>query len=415
MPILDGLMDATTGRYRWVVLASGTFAQTSYSAIWLGVAVMAPALRSGLHLSLGQTGVLLSASLGGSVLSLIPWGLATDRFGERRVLVAGLALCGGALIGASQVDTFAALAILLGLAGLTGASVQSASGRAVMHWFPPSQRGVALAIRQTAIPLSGFAVSLAIPPVEHAGGVGWGFASLGIACLAGAVAGLLIKESPEGSAASGADDELVDVRPLRDRRIWTLSLGSALVIAPQLCVTGFAVVFLHDHRGLTAASAARVLAVMQVGAIAGRIAAGRWSDVAGSRIMPLRTIAVVASSLVALLGLLVDAPLGALLPVLVVGGVLSMSWNSLSFAAAVELAGAGRSGSAIGVQQTILYLPGVTYPAVFGALVAASSWRIGFVTVAVFPLAGWYVLRSLDRSRPVMLRRSARQAEVGVD
>jgi len=405
-------MDATTGRYRWVVLASGTFAQTSYSAIWLGVAVMAPALRSGLHLSLGQTGVLLSASLAGSVLSLIPWGLATDRFGERRVLIVGLVLCGAALIGASQAHRFASLAALLAAAGLTGASVQSASGRAVMHWFPSSQRGLALAIRQTAIPLSGFAVSLAIPPVEHAGGVAWGFGALGIACLAGAAAGLLIREAP-GRPAVG--DGAVDVKPLRDRRIWTLSFGSALVIAPQLCVTGFAVVFLHDHRALTAASAARVLAVMQVGAIAGRIAAGRWSDLTGSRIMPLRTIAVAAASLVALLGLLVDAPLAALLPVLVIGGVLAMSWNSLSFAAAVELAGAGRSGSAIGVQQTILNLPGVLYPALFGAVVAASSWRIGFVTVAVFPLAGWHLLRSLDRSRPPVLRRSTRQAEVGVD
>jgi sugar phosphate permease len=402
----------TSSRYRWVVLTAGTFAQTSYSAIWLGVAVMAPALRTDLHLSLGRTGLLLSASLAGSVLSLIPWGLATDRFGERRVLVVGLGLCGAALIGASQVHGFAALAVLLAAAGLTGASVQSASGRAVMHWFPSSQRGVALAIRQTAIPLSGFAVSLAIPPVEHAGGVGWGFAALGLACLAGAAVGLLIREGP---SRMPAPEEAVDVRPLRDRRLWTLSIGSALVIAPQLCVTGFAVVFLHDHRSLSAASAARVLAVMQVGAIAGRIAAGRWSDVRGSRIMPLRTIAIVAAALVALLGILVDAPLLALLPVLVIGGVLSMSWNSLSFAAAVELVGAGRSGSAIGVQQTILNLPGVLYPAVFGALVAVSSWRIGFVTVALFPLAGWYVLGALDRPQPVGLRRPRPHAEVGVD
>ena len=75
---------------RWVVLAAGTFAQATYSAIWFGVAVMAPSLRDELHLSLGQTGVLISASLAGSVVSLIPWGLATDRVGERWVLLAGV-------------------------------------------------------------------------------------------------------------------------------------------------------------------------------------------------------------------------------------------------------------------------------------------------------------------------------------
>ena len=40
-------------------------------------------------------------------------------------------------------------------------------------------------------------------------------------------------------------------RPLRDARVWSLAAGSALVVAPQMCVVGFAVLFLHDRRGLT--------------------------------------------------------------------------------------------------------------------------------------------------------------------
>jgi hypothetical protein len=83
--------------------------------------------------------------------------------------------------------------------------------------------------------------------------------------------------------------------------------------------------------------------------------------------------------------LLLAAPLWVLIPVLIVAGVLSMSWNSLSFAAVVELAGHGRSGSAIGLQQTLLNGSGAAYPGLFGALVAASSWHVGFAVVA-FPL-----------------------------
>ena len=52
-----------TDRYRWAVLAAGTFSQASYSAIWFGVAVMAPLLRDEFHLSLGQTGLLLSGAV----------------------------------------------------------------------------------------------------------------------------------------------------------------------------------------------------------------------------------------------------------------------------------------------------------------------------------------------------------------
>jgi sugar phosphate permease len=381
----------TGPRYRWTVLAAGTFAQATYSAIWFGAAVMAPALRDRFHLSLAQTGVLISGSLAGSVLSLIPWGLATDRIGERAVLFVGVGACGGALIGASQAPDFYALAGLLALAGFTGASVQSASGRAVMAWFPGRRRGLALGIRQTAIPIGGFATSLALPPIVHAGGVGWGFATMGIACLvSAAVGGLVLREGPRPEAA--AHDTPV---PLRDPRIWTLSVGSALVLAPQMCVVGFTVLYLHERRGLSESAAAGVLAIVQLLGIGARIGAGHWSDLHGNRVAPLRTIALSIVVLVLLTTALLEAPLVLLIPSLVVAGALAMSWNGLSFAAAAELAGHARSGAAIGLQQTLLNGSGAIYPGAFGALVAATSWRWGFAAVALFPLMGWRVLRAL--------------------
>ena len=349
---------------------------------------MAPLLRREYGLSLAQTGLLVSMQLLGSIGSLIPWGIAADRFGERAVLLVGLAGSGAALIAAGSAGSFAGLAVLLGAAGAAGASVQSASGRAVSHWFPPEQRGLALAIRQTAIPVSGFLASLALPPV---GSVRWGFATLGIAALAGAAVGaLVLREGPQPGPAP-----VTGPAPLRDGRLWRLSLGSSLVLAPQLCVVGFTVLLLHERRGLSTGAAAAVLAVMQFLAIGGRVGAGRWSDVVGSRIAPLRRIALGAASLIAAAGLLLGAPLALLLPVLVVGGVLAMSWNSLSFAAAVELAGHARSGVAIGFQQTLLNVPGAAYPPLFGALVAATSWRVGLLAVALFPFAGWCVLGGL--------------------
>ena len=359
--------------YRWAVLGAGTFAQTSYSAIWYGVAVIAPALRSEYDLSLAETGLLISMSLVGSLVTLLPWGIATDRVGERLVLFVGLAGCGSALVAAAFAHEFAVLAVLLFVAGAAGASVQSASGRAVMHWFPRDERGLALAVRQTAVPLSGFLVALALPPIERAGGLPWSFAALGFACVAGAVVGAaVLREGPP----SDAPPATAAPSPLRDGRLWTLSLGSALVIAPQLCVVGFTVVFLHDRRGLATGTAAAVLAVMQLLAIGGRLAAGRWSDVVRSRLRPLRLIALWITGLVALTGVLVDAPLAVLVPVLVAAGVLAMSWNSLSFAAAVELAGHERSGIAIGLQQTLLNLPAADLTQVrnHGACLIAERW-----------------------------------------
>jgi sugar phosphate permease len=261
-----------------------------------------------------------------------------------------------------------------------------------MAWFPESQRGLALGIRQTAIPIGGFATALSLPHVVRAGGVGWGFAAMGIACLvSAATGGLVLREAPTPEPAL---DETP--RPLRDRRIWQMSVGSALVLAPQMCVVGFTVVFLHDHRGLTEATAADVLAGIQLLGIGARIGAGRWSDVVRSRLTPLRAIALAVTAFVVAAGLLVSAPLALLLPFLVAGGVLAMSWNGLSFAAAAELAGHGRSGAAIGLQQTLLNATGAVYPGVFGAIVTHSSWRVAFLCVAALPLLGWRTLRGLS-------------------
>jgi hypothetical protein len=92
---------------------------------------------------------------------------------------------------------------------------------------------------------------------------------------------------------------------------------------------------------------------------------------------------------------LISSPLVVFVPVLVVAGVLSMGWNGLSFAAAVEVAGHRRSGAAIGLQQSLLNGSGAVYPALFGVLVGATSWWFGFVACAGLTLAGWRVLLAL--------------------
>ena len=42
-------------RYRWVILAAGTLAQASFSALSVGLPALAPALRSHYDLTLGET------------------------------------------------------------------------------------------------------------------------------------------------------------------------------------------------------------------------------------------------------------------------------------------------------------------------------------------------------------------------
>jgi sugar phosphate permease len=355
----------------------------------VGLPVLAPALRDAHSLSLVQIGVLLDSLWIGTLLTLLPWGLLADRTGERLVLGSGLTLCAVALVGAGHAADFGALIVLVGLAGAAGASVNAASGRAVMQWFPAAERGFALGVRQTAIPLGGLIAALVLPALAlHSA-----FEFLAVLCVAGALFGAIAIRDPAESA------DTIEARglgaTLRDRRLWLLCGGSSLYLVAQLAITGFLVLFLHDERGLSDAAAAGVLGAVQVLAAVMRIGGGSWSDRMGSRVRPLRLVGLGSSVTLAIAAAVLSAPLGLLIPAFVLAGGLAMAWNGLSFTAAAEIAGRSRAGAALGMQQSALAAAGAIVPPAFAAVVAASSWRLGFFAAAAFPLVGVQLLRPL--------------------
>lgn len=397
-------------RYRWVVLAVGTAAQASVSAAMFSVAVLAPQLRVEFHLTIGETGIVLAAFTIGMTPTLLPWGLLADRVGERIVLPLGLGASALALAGVGLARGYAELVLLLAAAGALSASVNAASGRAVMQWFDPSERGLALGIRQANVPLGGLVAALALPPLAAAVGLGWTFAAVAAVCAAGANAGAVLLRNPE-SETLPTPQHLDPTAPLRDRAIWLVSSGSALIIVGQTATMSFTVLFLHEGRGFTTGSAALVLAASQVLGGAIRIFAGHWSDLLGSRIVPLRRLALAVAATLVVVGVFARAPTWALVPVLIVAGGIGLSWNGLSFVAAAEMAGTRASGAALGFQQTMLGLAGIAAPIGFAALVSATSWRVAFVVSGVFPVLGWAVFRPLARGSRTGRPRPARLSE----
>src|SRR5581483_5998247 len=142
-------------RYRWVVLGAGTLAQASFSVSSVGLPALGPTLKSGYGLTLTETGVVLAAIGIGMLFTLLPWGLIADRVDERWVIASGLTAASALLVVASTTHGFATVTASLVGVGALGASVSAASGRAIMAWFPPTELGLALGIRQTAIPIGG--------------------------------------------------------------------------------------------------------------------------------------------------------------------------------------------------------------------------------------------------------------------
>lgn len=351
--------------------------------------MLAPALREQYGLSLTEVGIALAAEWIGLTFAMLPWGFAADRFGERTTLTVGLVACSGFLAGAAFAPDFGTLVAMLTLAGVAGGSVQSGSGRAVTRWFGPHERGLALGVRQTAVPLGGFLAAVALPLLD---GPRAGFLFLSGLVLAGAVAGaLVLRAHPDSQAQETAELEAT----LRDRRLLLLCGVSGAYVVAQVVLMGFLVLFLHEERGFSTGAAAAALAVSQVAAAALRIGVGRWSDVIGSRVRPLRLVGATMTASTAVVAVTASAAGWLVAAAIVFATAVSMAWNGLSFTMAAEL-GRRRSGAAIGLQQTVLSASGVAAPVVFAALVSWTSWQAAFAVAALFPLSGRLLLKLLD-------------------
>jgi sugar phosphate permease len=385
---------AHTRRYRWTILAAGVFAQAAFSAILLGLPAIAPAIRDRYALSLTQVGVVLAAISFGSVATLLVWGIVADRIGERAVIVVGQLGTAAAMVGAGYASTYGQFIVALAIAGAVGAGVNAASGRAVMAWFDEDERGLALGIRQMAVPLGGAVAAIVLPALASHVSLRAALLWLGGGCAVAAVVGGLLLRS------EAAEEHGVVARPLRDARVWRICIASTFYVATQISLLGFFVLLLHDHRGVSTAVAAAAFAGTQVLGGAARILVGRWSDRMHARIVPLRLVALALAGAAAVTTVLLEAPAWLLVPSLVAAGVFALSWNGLSFTAAAESAGRARSGAAIGLQQTFLSAGAIVAPIAFAAAVHHASWRVAFALAAASPLIGYALLSPLAERRP---------------
>ena len=148
----------------------------------------------------------------------------------------------------------------------------------------------------------------------------------------------------------------------------------------------FALVFLVTTRHWAAPVAGALLGVTATAGAASRLAAGYWSDRVGSRMRPMRALALAISAvLMALAAAAADTSVLAV-PALLAAAVLAVSTNGLAFTAVAEYAGPNWAGRALGIQNTGQNLLAAATPPVIAALIAAHGYAIAFATAAILPL-----------------------------
>lgn len=416
---------AVSPAYRHFVLGLSTLAAVGSSVVHMGTPFLIPALTA-TGLPLPAAGLITAMPAAGIVFTLIAWGWFVDVFGERAALSLGLGST-AVLTGAAAWASASGPVVLAGalfLAGCAAASVNSASGRVVSGWYPPSQRGTAMGIRQMAQPLGAALAAVTLPVLAANYGIRAALGFAAVLCAVLALACLLGIKDPPRPEAGSADHAAAKVSPYRGSRyLVRIHIASAMLSWPQSMMGSFILVWLIA-RGHSEVSAGVILMIAQLSGAGSRAAMGFISDRARSRLRPYRHVATAtlvlsgtmalidgfgagwtagtaggagsdgADSVGAVAGIgaatdfstFASTPLG-IAATIVIGAlaVAAVSPNGLAFTAVAEYAGPLWSGRALGTQNTFQNIIYASTPPLAGAVVATVGFPAMFALTAVFP------------------------------
>jgi MFS family permease len=350
---VDDILEAMSQPNKWLVLALATAAPTVVNIVISAPAYLIPLWhRNGLSLS--ACGALAGTTTLGMVLTLIAWGHFVDHRGERLALIFGVgataaaSLTAAVVFGRGQAFPLYPAGVALLASGAAAASANAASGRLVVAAFPAEMRGKAMGMRQTAQPLGVGLAAILVPATGQCAAVV--FLIAGVACVAVTLlCAFFVVDAPTGlKKGAGHSDN-----PYRGSTFLPrLHATSSLLVVPQALTWTFTAAWLVLRYGHSLAFAGVIVPFAQLLGAGGRIAAGAYSDFLGSRIRPIKHIAIAVAATLGLLA--VSDYLGSEISIalMVVLCVLSVTDNGIAFTAIAETAGPRFSGRALGVQNT---------------------------------------------------------------
>jgi ACS family hexuronate transporter-like MFS transporter len=388
---------------RYTILALILAAQTVANIGPLGIPAIAALIRDDLGLGLTQAGSFLSAYYIGPILMSLPAGTMADRWGIARTLVLGQVVIAGGLLAVSAAGSYPALIALLTAAGFGYGMLNPTSTKAVLAWFPPSQRATVVGLKQVGLPFGGALGAALLPALAVTTGWRLAVVASALALLLTAAASVALYRDPPGvpPPVAGARQAFRSVLLTRD--LWLVAASTLAFAAVQTVWMAFLVLYLTDAVGVSLLAAGRYLAVAQVAGMAGRIGFGVLSDrvLGGRRRAPL-ALAGVGSALcsvaIALSG--PGASPAFLLAIALGFGFCGIGWNGVQHTLMAELAGPRSTGTAVGLGLAVSSLGVTLGPPLFGWWVERlGGYRGPWIGLAAVML-GALALLAVVRERP---------------
>lgn len=367
--------------------------------------VIAPVIATALGISPVFAGIYIGVVYVGAMTGSLAAGAAVQRWGPVRVSQTGLLLggLGLAMFCSGWLPVMAVGALVMGLGY---GPITPASSHLLARSTPAHRMSLTFSIKQTGVPLGGIMAGAIVPGLMLATGWRWGLAFVAMACFAFAFLAQPLRarlDAQRDASSSLALGKLAE--PARmvagHASLRALAICSFFLSASQLCLTTYAVIYLHSELGFGLVAAGLALSVSQMAGVIGRV---MWGHVADSGLGALRTLALLALIIVVccvgMAFLSATTPMAVVLVLLAAFGASAIGWNGVFLAEVARQAPPGFASIATGGVSAFTFFGVVVAPPIFALLAStAGTYRAGYLALAV-PLAWccWRLWRNFKSS-----------------
>ncbi|MCC4607762.1 MFS transporter [Xanthomonas campestris pv. zinniae] len=348
---------------RWKILAVSTGVQLCAALGTQSIGAWGVFAQQRFVLSHAQLGLLATLCSAITIPGLWLAGCALDRHGERWPVTTGICILAAAMALLGLADSYAACLAAMALLGLGYSPIQPGGSRVIHSWFPPAQRGLAMGIRQAALPLGGALAAVLFPALI--GAQGWmgamGNAAL-LMVLAGGAFAWVHRPAPIAAPYAASPPG-----PTGHRTSLPTVVGALLVLG-QTAISVYWGLFMAQAFALPLATATGLLFQAQLAGAVGRIVLARVSDRhPGQRWISVSGCAVACAAVMACAALLpASVPLGCLVTLSGAAGFFGFGWYGPWVVWLTESARARQTGRALGAAMAMNQVSIALLPLAFG-------------------------------------------------
>ncbi|WPU09488.1 MFS transporter [Pseudarthrobacter oxydans] len=240
------------------------------------VAGLLPQVASSLEVTIAQAGLLITVFALGMVIGTPIMSIATLRLPRKATLIMALLVFAVSHVVAASTDVFAVV-----LVARFVAAVATGTFWAIGAVVAAAAAGAEAGAKAMGIMVGGVTLATVIGvPIGTAAGqfLGWQGPFWALAVLAAACTVLLWKVLPGGVAADGGANLRAEFRRLRNTRLWSVYVATALIQAAFLGVYSYIAPQLTERAGLAEAVVPLVMIAYGAGALTGTTIGGRFGD-----------------------------------------------------------------------------------------------------------------------------------------